>query len=89
MNKIEFAKLNKDQMKIAFNQLKDDYSKLFNQLEKKGKIIDEAIEFIKKYREYEKIGDKDYLKDRDKFGVLDYWQIQDLLEILERGKNND
>ena len=42
MNKIEFAELNKKQMIIAFNQLKDDYSKLFNELEEKDIRLDQT-----------------------------------------------
>ena len=66
----------------SYTLLLIDINKLKKQLEKKDKIIDEAIEFVKKYIEFEKIGDKDYLKSRDNFGWLDYWQVQDLLEIL-------
>lgn len=47
MNKKEFKELDREQMIIAFNQLKDDYSSLFNQLEKekeKNKELNEALE---------------------------------------------
>lgn len=33
MNKEDFKELDREQMIIAFNQLKDDYSSLFNELE--------------------------------------------------------
>lgn len=47
MNKIEFKKLDKEQMIIAFNQLKDDYNNKFKECEQKDKAIDECIEFVK------------------------------------------
>lgn len=56
MNKEEFKKIDREQMIIAFNQLKDDYSNLFNELEQEknkintikklmsiGDITDEAL----------------------------------------------
>ena len=44
---------------------------------------DKAIEFIEKYRTHEKIGNNDYLKDRDDFGDLDRWQVFELIDILK------
>lgn len=45
MNKKEFKELDREQMIIAFNQLKDDYSSLFNELEQeKGKYKRLSIE---------------------------------------------
>lgn len=51
MNKEEFKELNKDQMIIAFNQLKDDYHNLFDELEQeklKNKDVKSAVEYLKK-----------------------------------------
>ena len=42
-----------------------------------------AIEYIKIYRSYQKIDNKDYLKGRDEIGCLDICQVDELLEILK------
>lgn len=46
MNKIEFKKLDKEQMIIAFNQLKDDYKIKFNKAENLQQRIDKVINII-------------------------------------------
>ena len=74
MNKIEFAKLNKEQMIIAFNQLKDDYSNLFNQLEEK--YTAEQVFTIWLTDKFNKTQDTTYLDVLMKYK-----------KILERGKN--
>lgn len=45
MNKIEFKKLNEEQKIIAFNQLKDDYSYLFKEIDRLNNIINELEEY--------------------------------------------
>ena len=52
MNKQEFKKLDREQMIIAFNQLKDDYTNLFNKSVSKDKIR-AKIEEVKRKREEE------------------------------------
>lgn len=44
--------------------------------------IDKAIEYIRIYRSYQKIDNKDYLKGRDEIGCLDIYQVDELLDIL-------
>lgn len=56
MNKLEFAKLSKkEDMILAFNQLKDDYRQLFAINDYLQSKIDKAIEFINKHCVNEKI----------------------------------
>ena len=45
--------------------------------------IDKAIEYIRIYRSYQKIDNKDYLKGRDEIGCLDIYQVDELLDILK------
>lgn len=45
--------------------------------------IDKAIEYIRIYRSYQKIDNKDYLKGRDEIGCLDIYQVDKLLDILK------
>lgn len=45
--------------------------------------INKAIEYIKIYRSYQKIDNKDYLKGRDEIGCLDICQVDELLDILK------
>lgn len=50
MNKKEFKELDREQMIIAFNQLKDDYSVLFDKLEQekeKNKELEEKLKIAK------------------------------------------
>lgn len=56
MNKLEFAKLSKkEDMILAFNQLKDDYRQLFAINDYLQSKIDKVIEFINKHCVNEKI----------------------------------
>ncbi len=43
MNKKEFKELDREQMIIAFNQLKDDYSSLFDELEQEKEKTPESV----------------------------------------------
>lgn len=56
-------------------------------LEKENKkykeVIHKVIEYIKIYRSYQKIDNKDYLKGRDEIGCLDIYQVDELLDILK------
>lgn len=45
--------------------------------------ITKAIEYIKIYRSYQKIDNKDYLKGKDEIGCLDIYQVDELLDILK------
>ena len=61
-----------------------DYIKQLQQENQKYKeVIDKAIEYIRIYRSYEKIDNKDYLKGRDEIGCLDIYQVDELLDILK------
>ena len=57
------------------------------QLQKENKkykeVIEKAIEYIRIYRSYQKINDRDYLKGRDEIGCLDICQVDELLKILK------
>ena len=59
----------------------------FEQLQKENKkykeVINKAIEYIRIYRSYQKINNKDYLKGRDEIGCLDICQVDELLDILK------
>lgn len=57
--------------------------KLQQENQKYKEVIDKAIEYIRIYRSYQKIDNKDYLKGRDEIGCLDIYQVDDLLEILK------
>lgn len=59
-----------------------DYEKLEQQCKKQKEVIDKAIEYIRIYRSYQKIDNKDYLKGRDEIGCLDIYQVDELLDIL-------
>ena len=79
MNKIEFAKLNKEQMIIAFNNLKDDYSKLFNELEEKEEqmnIMSEAFDEL----EHQK-------QDYTQINILEM-QLEEKDKIIDEMLNN-
>ena len=61
-----------------------NYIKQLQQENQKYKeVIDKAIEYIRIYRSYEKIDNKDYLKGRDEIGCLDIYQVDELLDILK------
>ena len=57
-------------------------SLLVNYIKKQKEVIDKAIEYIRIYRSYQKIDNKDYLKGRDEIGCLDIYQVDELLDIL-------
>ena len=57
-------------------------SLLVNCIKKQKEVIDKAIEYIRIYRSYQKIDNKDYLKGRDEIGCLDIYQVDELLDIL-------
>lgn len=75
--------------KIRKKQFKID--ELRNQLKQRDEVIDDIYQFVNHYRHYLKINDNDYLKDRENYGELDKWQVDDLLEILQKykGDNNE
>lgn len=56
---------------------------LVNCIKKQKEVIDKAIEYIRIYRSYQKIDNKDYLKGRDEIGCLDIYQVDELLDILK------
>lgn len=69
---------------------KDVFTELFNEMinwkeesKKQKEVIDKAIEYIRIYRSYQKIDNKDYLKGRDEIGCLDIYQVDELLDILK------
>ena len=61
-------------------------SLLVNYIKKQKEVIDKAIEYIRIYRSYQKIDNKDYLKGRDEIGCLDIYQVDELLDILKEEK---
>ena len=65
-------------------KIKNDYiNELQQQNKKYQEVIDKVIEYIRIYRSYEKINNKDYLKGRDETGCLDINQVDELLDILK------
>ena len=60
----------------TYREITNMYLDLQNRIEK-------AIEYIKIYRSYQKIDNKDYLKGRDEIGCLDIYQVDELLDILK------
>ena len=73
MNKIEFKKLDKEQMIIAFNQLKDDYSNLFNENNQLKEVIEEAKEYVNTpwiLADYE-TGEQIHKKKKELLQILD------------------
>ena len=65
----------------------NNYIDIIKQLQQENnkykEVIDKAIEYIKIYRSYQKIDNKDYLKSRDEIGCLDIYQVDELLDILK------
>ena len=59
---------------------------LEKQCKKQKEVIDKAKEYIRIYRSYQKIDNKDYLKGRDEIGCLDIYQVDELLDILKEAK---
>lgn len=78
-----------ERLDLYINQLNQENQQLKEQLKQRDEVIDEAIEFTNHYRYYLKIKDNDYLKDREHYGYLDGWQVDELLEILNKYKGND
>ena len=60
-----------------------DYKKLKQENQRLQERINIAIEYIKIYRSYQKIDNKDYLKGRDEIGCLDICQVDELLDMLK------
>ena len=64
-----------------------DVQKAIKQLQQENQkykeVIHKVIEYIKIYRSYQKIDNKDYLKGRDEIGCLDIYQVDELLDILK------
>lgn len=77
MNKQEFKKLDREQMIIAFNQLKDDYTNLFNKSVSKDKIKP-FIKAIESWANYILEDEGTYYKD-----------LAELSHILERTLNGE
>ena len=75
----EIANINRQKLYLA-----EHYIAGLEQENKKYKeVIDKAIEYIRIYRSYQKIDNKDYLKGRDEIGYLDIYQVDELLDILK------
>ena len=72
--------------KLRWQKRKLEHQELEN-LQQENKqlkeVIDKAIEYIRIYRSYQKIDNKDYLKGRDEIGCLDIYQVDELLDILK------
>ena len=73
INELEAYKYNMDR----------DYLRLEKENKKLKEVIEKAIEYIRIYRSYQKINDRDYLKGRDEIGCLDICQVDELLDILK------
>ena len=67
-------------------KLQQENKQLQQQRKKQKEVIDKAIEYIRIYRSYQKIDNKDYLKGRDEIGCLDIYQVDELLDILKEEK---
>ena len=81
----EYYNLLEEKMARLINknqELKEQVDYLRRSIERK-EVIDKAIEYIRIYRSYEKINNKDYLKGRDETGCLDINQVDELLDILK------
>ena len=76
--KAEIERLNN-----IINEIKKENKQLQQQRKKQKEVIDKAIEYIRIYRSYQKIDNKDYLKGRDEIGCLDIYQVDELLDILK------
>ena len=80
-----YAKSKENQMIIKainmFGRVPETWE-LCLEIERLNNIINKAIEYIRIYRSYQKIDNKDYLKGRDEIGCLDIYQVDELLDIL-------
>ena len=61
----------------------EEHKRLQQENQEYKEVIDKVIEYIKIYRSYQKIDNKDYLKGRDEIGCLDIYQVDELLDILK------
>ena len=61
-------------------ELRWDNKILFKQLKEKNKIIEEVINYIKKTKVFEN-------ETEIEIKMSNYWFIKEILEILERGKD--
>ena len=69
--------------KDIFYEVFDEMGNWKQENKKYKEVIDKAKEYIKIYRSYKKIDNKDYLKGRDEIGCLDICQVDELLDILK------
>ena len=93
--KTQFEKLQQENLKlkkqleeyklitIDYQELEARNQKLEAINQKLKEVFEKAVEYIKIYRSYQKIDNKDYLKGRDEIGCLDIYQIDELLDILK------
>lgn len=98
MNKIEFSKLeNKEDMQLAFNQLKDDYHILFKRHQQLKEVIEEVRKLIEEHqKDIDKA--KEFYSDLEddseiKTTCFQIWNNQmvrnyALLQILDKVKEN-
>lgn len=91
MNKINFSKLQtKEDMIIAFNQLKDDYKKLFANNEKLKSLYDKALSNLAK-DDHKIIKAIEYVEHHkfNKFGDIDCGEAEEIINILNGGDDNE
>ena len=79
---IGYTRLNYKEELLLVNYIKQ----LQQENQELKEVIDKAIEYIRIYRSYQKIDNKDYLKGRDEIGCLDIYQVDELLDILKEVK---
>ena len=84
MDNKTIEEVRKNETKLI-NEIKD----LEQQCKKQKEVINKAIEYIRIYRSYQKIDNKDYLKGRDEIGCLGIYQVDELLDILNEVTNNE
>ena len=82
MNK-NIGDMTESELKDFIIELQEENSRYERLNQKYKEVIDKAIEYIRIYRSYEKIDNKDYLKGRDEIGCLDIYQVDELLDILK------
>ena len=82
MNK-NIGDMTESELKDFIIELQEENSRYERINQKYKEVIDKAIEYIKIYRSYQKIDNKDYLKGRDEIGCLDICQVDELLDILK------
>ena len=69
----------------VYLDLLNKYDDLQHQLKEKDKAIDEAIKYAKNTKAVEY--GKSFDTDGKEFYINEFWFIKDILEILEKGKN--